>query len=679
MEDNVAESNNLDVKNNEGEILVEAKTEYEEAKPNEGVDTENKINNIVVDEKEGEEATIEVAESTSPTPSPPSPHKVIEDVDRYLDENANIEEAEATFNMPDFIYRYLEFLEEKFAPYDSCGVKGKWGDVKEEDLFLIEALHRIYRLMRLFARHSQSSSEDIKKPTDLLINHIDMLKHRVMSYFEEEFQYHMEEKDLACELKGKQQVEQDTESTDLELEFPSYPEETIVKLKQLSNEMILGGYDKECSQIYMINRRCAFEGSLHKMGFEKMSIDEILKTQWGKLEINQIPIWIKTFKDCAGKVYLSNERELAELVFEENPALAVTIFSDLSRCFVMHLLNFAVGVAMTNPSMEKLFKNLDMYETLRDSIPIFEQLLPEEVANELKTDTTITKSRLGENIINILGDAEMSIKTYNVEKTLVTGGAYHPITRYCTNYLDFASVYKDTIEQVIKEHSKMEHVDPTSRPHFEREGNPPQDDDNNSGDIENESPFVAYVIRMMSHLDRFLEGKAKLYKDAALSCIFMMNNGRYILQRVKESEEMYSLLGETWCRKRSSDLRNYHKNYQRETWAKILNCFASEGLSLQGKLTKPVLKERFKSFNSIFDEIHRTQSTWVVNDEQLKTELRVSITALVVPAYRAFLGRYSRFFRQGRQTEKYIKYQVDEVENLIDQLFDGSPQTRKKP
>ncbi|KAL3829457.1 hypothetical protein ACJIZ3_018259 [Penstemon smallii] len=185
----------------------------------------------------------------------------------------------------------------------------------------------------------------------------------------------------------------------------------------------------------------------------------------------------------------------------------------------------------------------------------------------------------------------------------------------------------------------------------------------------------------MDLLDAYLEGKSKLYKDHALSSIFLMNNGRYILQKIKGSTELNSLMGDTWCRKRSSELRQYHKTYQRETWGKLLNCLNTEGLLVNGKVVKPNVKERFTSFNATFSEIHKTQSSWVVGDEQLQSELRVSISNMVIPAYRSFLGRFSQVFTPGRQTEKYVKYQAEDIETYIDELFDGNaaPAGRRKP
>jgi exocyst complex protein 7 len=260
----------------------------------------------------------------------------------------------------------------------------------------------------------------------------------------------------------------------------------------------------------------------------------------------------------------------------------------------------------------------------------------------------------------------------------VAGGAVHPLTRYIMNYLRLACEYKDTLEEVFKEHSKIERADSTSRPHYEGESK-----DELQREKDNASPFAAQLMRVMELLDSNLEGKAKLYKDIALSCIFMMNNGRYIVQKIKGSSEIYKVMGETWCRRRSTQLRTYHQNYKVETWSKILTCLSLKGVNNDnGKVQKPVLKERFKSFNALFEEIHKTQSTWVVSDDQLQSELRASISALVIPAYRSFLGRFSQYLDPGRQTEKYIKFQAEDIETYIDELFDGNPhhqsQSRKK-
>ncbi|OIW02950.1 hypothetical protein TanjilG_13587 [Lupinus angustifolius] len=648
-------------------------------------------------EKEEVDGVEAPPESESPLPCI---EKVSEDIDEFLVSLVEQKEKEATsFGVPGLVERFLDLMEDKIAKYDVEG-KAKWGELPEEDASFLESITRISKLMKSLTLQMDSTppppsfeGEEIKGTKDSLVNRIGLVQQRMMLYLEEDFRYLLEEsRNNPTKLdhggnqnqnqnhayhKGKQVVSEQHELNHEKIEesdhdFPGYSNDAILNLNKIAGAMLCGGYQSECSQVYIISRRNALEESLHKLGFEKISIDEMQKVQWETLARDMVPAWINTFKQCAS-MYFSNERKLAEAVFVEHPNVAAGLFSNLSRGVVIQLLNFAEGAAMTKRAGEKLFKLLDMYETLRDVISKLDELFPEECVKELKTEMTLAKCRLGEATISIFCDLEISIKSETV-KTPVPGGAVHPLTRYIMNYLNIAGDYRETLEQVFKEHSKFDHVDSTSSPHHENDDNiSGGGGGSNNDDNKDVSPFAAQVTRVMELLDTSLEGKAKLYRDIALSNFFMMNNGRYILQKIKGSSEMARLMGDTWCRKRSSELRTYHKNYQRETWNRVVACLTHEGLNVNGKVQKLVLKERFKSFNALFDEIHRTQSTWVVKDEQLQSELRVSICAVVIPAYRSFLGRFAQYIDPGRQTEKYVKYQAEDIETYIDDLFDGKP------
>lgn len=173
------------------------------------------------------------------------------------------------------------------------------------------------------------------------------------------------------------------------------------------------------------------------------------------------------------------------------------------------------------------------------------------------------------------------------------------------------------------------------------------------------------------------EAKSKLYRDHSLRYIFLMNNGRYILQKVKGATEVRLVMGDIWCRRRSTVVRQFHKNYQRETWSRILLCLSHDKLQVNGKVNKLMLMERFKIFSTTFDEIHMTQSTWVVSDEHLQSELRVSIMAVAILAYRSFVWRFRQYL-DSVKVDKYIKYQPEDIETWIEGLFDGNPTSMVK-
>uniref|UniRef100_J3N6B0 Exocyst subunit Exo70 family protein n=1 Tax=Oryza brachyantha TaxID=4533 RepID=J3N6B0_ORYBR len=380
---------------------------------------------------------------------------------------------------------------------------------------------------------------------------------------------------------------------------------------------------------------------------------------WESLE-SEVATWIRAFRHTIN-VGLSGEHDLCARVFAgcDDPAIGRAIFVDLARCVMLQMLNFTEAVAMTKRAAEKLFKVLDMYEAIRDASPVIDAFLSAEPADDGRNSTALTdlkaelnsvRSRLGETAAAIFRELENSIRA-DAGKQPVPGGAVHPLTRYVMNYLKYACEYKSTLEQVFREHHRAD-----------------ADDDDEAS-----NPFAAQLMEVMELLHGNLEAKSRLYKDPSLCSIFLMNNGRYMLQKIRGSPEINEVVGEAWSRKRSTDLRQYHKNYQRETWSRVLNLLRDDGvITVKGSVQKPVLKERFKQFNAAMDEIQRTQGAWVVSDEQLQSELRVSIAAVVVPAYRSFLGRFSQHFSAGRQTEKYIKLSAEDLEAIIDELFDGN-------
>jgi hypothetical protein len=443
---------------------------------------------------------------------------------------------------------------------------------------------------------------------------------------------------------------------------PPFPPETVDRLRAMAEAMFAAGYETECTEVFLVARRNALDASLQSLGYEKASIDDVVKMPWEAQE-SEIATWIKAFRHAV-EADLPGERDLCARVFAGADGLARRIFADLARDVMLHMLSFTEAVVLMKRAAEKLFKVLDMYEAIRDVAPVVDGFVAEASAGDqqdggstaaammadLKHELATVRGRLGESAAAIFCDLESSIRA-DAGKQPVPGGAVHPLTRYLMNYLKYTCEYKGTLEQVFQEYRR-----------------PDDDDEHGGGD-----PFAAQLMEVMELLHGNLEAKSRLYKDPALSSIFLMNNGRYMLQKIRGSPEINAVVGEAWSRKRSTDLRQYHKNYQRETWSRVLNLLRDDGvITVKGHVQKQVLKDRFKQFNAAMDEIQRTQGAWVVSDEQLQSELRVSIAAVIVPAYRSFLGRFSQHFSAGRQTEKYIKLSGEDLEAIIEELFDGN-------
>ncbi|XP_027367788.1 exocyst complex component EXO70B1 [Abrus precatorius] len=445
---------------------------------------------------------------------------------------------------------------------------------------------------------------------------------------------------------------------------PNFSAQKRSVLKKIASAMIAAGYQTECCMAFAAFRRTAFKTALQRFGYRSVRMEDVYKMQWESLE-GEIATWNKVVGHST-TVLFSAERRLYDSVFHDHPSISQNLFSDLVRAVIVHLLNFVHGAVLTKQSAEKLFKFLDMYETLRDVEPaITGASYSEQCAKELAYEVATAKDRVAEAVVGMFCDLENSIKSDN-QRIPVPNGAVHPLTRYVMNYLEYACEYKDTSEQVFERCVGVKGIGIGIESHksIDEEG------DDGTG---NKSAFALQFKTVMELLDANVERKSRLYKDPALRYVFLMNNGRYIVQKMKGCAELHKLMGDNWCRRRQSRLRLYHKCYQRETWSKVLQCLNPEGLKGNGnKVSKQLLKERFKSFNSMFEDIHKKQRTWMVSDEQLQSELRVSITALVIPAYRSFVGRFKHHLESPRHVDKYIKYHPDDIEIFIHHFFDGN-------
>ncbi|KAM7487095.1 hypothetical protein LguiB_024579 [Lonicera macranthoides] len=598
--------------------------------------------------------------------------QVSQDVDQFTHTLTAIGDKSSPPEVPDSVEKFAKIIEARISKYYSGDAAKRSRKMKEDDLFFIDAVNRMAKLTNAFREYPSNSS------TSSSLNRTSMVLQRAMALLEEEFRALLEDSRTnhsnSKSLSGKNasfnakhddsdrcQISDNESNKDDD--FPSYSPDIVAEMTKIATAMVSAGYETECCQVYTIARRNAFDEQMKKLEFEKLNIEDVQKMHWEPLE-GEVARWIRIVKKCS-TVLFPGEHKLGEAVFADYPVIHRSLFGNLARAVVIQLLDFVEAIAMTKRSAEKLFKFLDMYETLRDLIPaVVPSPSTDYCEHELKSEINATGNRIGEAVVNIFCDLENSIKS-DVAKTPVPGGAVHPLTRYVMNYLKYACEYKDTLEQIFQQHAKLEKTETTTRSDAEN--------DKEGFDPANLSPVSAQLLAVMDLLDSNLEAKSRLYKDLSLRYIFLMNNGRYILQKVKGSAEIHQLMGNTWCRRRSTEVRQFHKNYQRETWGRLLQCLGHEGLQVNGKVQKPVLKERFKNFNTMFDEIHKTQSTWVVSDEQLLSELRVSVSAVVIPAYRSFVGRFSQYFDGGRQTEKYIKYQPEDIEMLIEGLFDGNP------
>ncbi|KAJ1381269.1 Exocyst complex component Exo70 [Sesbania bispinosa] len=439
---------------------------------------------------------------------------------------------------------------------------------------------------------------------------------------------------------------------DYDVVIDALPPATVNDLREIAKRMVAAGFGKECSHAYGGCRREFLEESLSRLGLQKLSISEVHKMPWQELE-DEIERWTKASKVTL-RILFPSERRLCDRVFSgfSSSAAADLSFMEVCRGSAIQLLNFADAVAIGSRSPERLFRVLDVFETMRDLIPEFESLFSDQYCAFLVNEAITIWKRLGEAIRGIFMELENLISR-DPAKAAVPGGGLHPITRYVMNYLRAACRSRQTLELVFQENV------------LSIKDYPKLDDR-----LQPNSSLSVQIAWIMDLLERNLEAKSKIYKDPALCFVFMMNNGRYIVQKAKDSE-LGALLGDDWIRKHTAKVRQCHVSYQRSSWNKLLGYLKVENNGSISMAAKP-MKEKLKLFNLHFEEICRIQSQWFVFDEQLREEIRISLEKILLPAYGSFIGRFHNVPELGKNADKYIKFGMEDIEARLNDLFQGS-------
>ncbi|KAJ6976014.1 exocyst complex component EXO70B1-like [Populus alba x Populus x berolinensis] len=424
------------------------------------------------------------------------------------------------------------------------------------------------------------------------------------------------------------------------------PSGIINDLHEIAKRMVVSGSGKECSHVYSSFRREFLEESLSRLGLGKLSNEEVQKMQWQELE-DEIDKWIKA-ANVSLRILFPSERRLCDRVFYGLGSGSDLSFMEVCRGAVVQILNFADAIAIGSRSPERLFKVLDLFETMRDLMPEFEFNFSDQYCLVLRNDALGIWKRLGEAIRGIFMELENLIRR-DPAKAPVPRGGLHPITRYVMNYLRAACRSRESLELVFEESVNVV---------------PSKDSTLSSLSVQ--------MTWIMELLESNLEVKAKIYGDTALCSVFLMNNERYIVQKVKDSE-LGLLLGDDWIRKHTAKIKQYLSSYQRSSWNKLLGVLRADSSPVAANVggKSMSMKDRIKAFNSQFEEIYKSHSQWIIFDEQLRNELRNSLYNLVMPAYRNFIARFQNAPDVGRHADRYIKYTLEDIGTQINELFEG--------
>ncbi|XP_022766053.1 exocyst complex component EXO70A1-like isoform X1 [Durio zibethinus] len=400
------------------------------------------------------------------------------------------------------------------------------------------------------------------------------------------------------------------------------PPRVLPLLHDLAQQMVQAGHQQQLFRIYRDTRASVLEQSLWKLGVERLSKDDVQKMQWEVLEA-KIANWIHYMR-IAVKLLFAGEKKICDQILDGIDSLRDQCFAEVTANSVAVLLSFGEAIAKSKRSPEKLFVLLDMYDIMRELQSEIEFLFGSKSCIEMRESAQSLTKRLAQTAQETFVDFEEAVEK-DATKTAVLDGTVHPLTSYVINYVKFLFDYQSTLKQLFQEFD--------------------------DGAVDADVQLTTVTTRIMQALQTNLDGKSKQYKDPALTQLFLMNNIHYIVRSVRRSEAT-DLLGDDWVQIHRRIVQQHANQYKRISWAKILQCLTIQGASPSGGgggllggdtgsgVSRAMVKDRYKTFNVQFEDLHMRQSQWNVPDSELRESLRLAVAEVLLPAYRSFIKRF---------------------------------------
>ncbi|KAL8150632.1 hypothetical protein V2J09_020440 [Rumex salicifolius] len=434
--------------------------------------------------------------------------------------------------------------------------------------------------------------------------------------------------------------------------------DSIPVIKSIAHLMFSANYNKEFCEAIEASQKEALDEFLIDLGVKSFTIEELIKMDWKILD-SRIKTWIRAVRIFV-QVYLAGEKRLLDQIFEEVGPTDPAFFANIANSTMMCLLNFGQGVAMGTRKPEKLFALLNMVEVLREVSNEVYELFSIESTSSIKVEVQELTTRLGSSAkATFLEFGDLILSDPAIEP--FPAGRIHHLTKYVMNYLNTLPAYTNIVNLLLQGPVGSDFL-VTGNQFTKQESNV---DDDDGKDTVSGCLMAVNLRSILDNLETNLDKKSQLYRDSSLKHIFLLNNIHYIVHKIMDSE-LRAYFGDDWIRKRMSAYLHEATCYHRSTWGPVVPLLLDESGSGSGSSRSTALRDKLRNFTSAFEEVYKVQTGWLIRDDQLKQELRISITQRLVPAYQNFVNRCKK-----HNLERHVKYEADDLVDLIDDLFEG--------
>ncbi|KAM7490396.1 hypothetical protein LguiA_033317 [Lonicera macranthoides] len=384
---------------------------------------------------------------------------------------------------------------------------------------------------------------------------------------------------------------------------------------------------------------------------------EIDKMEWESLETS-ITLWIQHFELAVKTVFVS-EKNLCNQVLGNimDGEIWHECFVKIADKIMAVFFRFGEGVARSNKEPQKLFKLLDMFDSLEKLKIDFSQIFDGEAGVDICSRFRELEKLLVHASTKVFWEFGLQIEGNQDGLPPPKDGSVPKLVRYAINYLKYLAtdIYSAPMAKVL-------HTE-----HVWKAGilSKPESDENLLKDA---------IFNVLEALQRNVESKRSRYKDKVLPFVFAMNTYWYIYMRTRNTE-LGKILGESYMMKNYKVVAEESAYlYQKQAWGGLVGLLEKDEL---GRINKEgiggLVRGKMEAFMKGFDEIsQRHKSNYSIPDVDLRGQIRDATVKLVVPAYTEFLDTYSSVL----QVKLYLS--PDSIEGLLNQVFGGSDRVSER-
>ncbi|CAN0905717.1 Exocyst complex component EXO70I [Linum grandiflorum] len=411
--------------------------------------------------------------------------------------------------------------------------------------------------------------------------------------------------------------------TDLELEI----------LKRISEILCSNDCLDICIDIFVKVRYRRAAKALMKLNPDYLRTytpEEIDEIEWETLE-TAISHWIQHFELALKTVFIS-EKKLSRRVLEGilDGAVWLECFIKIADKIMAVFFRFGEGVARSSKEPQKLFKLLDMFDSLEKIKPEFTAIFEGEAGLDICSRYRELEKLLVHSSSKVFWEFGLQIEGNSDGFPPPQDGSVSKLVRYAINYLKYLATegYSVPMAKVLQT-EQIWKAGILSKP----------DSD--------ESLLKEAVTNILEALQRNIESKRSRYKDKVLPHIFAMNTYWYIYMRTRNTE-LGKLLGEQYMKhKYKSVAEESAYLYQKQAWGPLVRLLEVEDMKrTQGNLQQDsgaAVRAKVEVFLKALEAIsERHRTSYTIPDAVLREQLRGATVKVVVPAYTDFLNNYPR-------------------------------------